>query len=96
MMESEWVHVMPYLEKELPPMAVNTDFPRVKESKEIVEYFGQLNPKDPIGSFKDFYNNLPITPKIGQSKYEQVMEAIRLRKLADKIHAQMNELGVKY
>lgn len=95
-MESDWVQIMPFLEKNLPPIAVNSDFPGVSESKEIYEYFNQLNPKSPIDSFRDFYSNLPITPKIGQSKAEQVIEAIRLRKLADKIHMQMDELGIKH
>jgi hypothetical protein len=94
-MESDWVQIMPYLEKPIPPIAVNSDYPGVTESKEVMEYFTQLNPKSPIDSFRDFYANLPSTPKIGQTKSEQVMEAIHLMKLADKVKSQLSELGIK-
>lgn len=95
-MESEWVRIMPFLEKPIPPIAVNTDFPGVKESKEIYDYFNEVKPDAPIDAFRDFYSNLPMTPKIGQSKFDQIMEAVRLRKLADNIKRQMDEMGIKY
>ena len=94
-MESEWVRIMPFIEQPLPFTAVNTDFPGVAESKEIYEYFEGVNPQSPVDEFKSFYANLPTVPRIGQSKKEQIIEAVRLRKLADKIHAQMAELGIK-
>ena len=94
-MESEWVRVAPYLGISLPETAVNDDFPGVLESKEVYKYFLESNPFAPIQTFIDFYTSLPETPKFGQSKMGQIIEALRLMKLADKVQAQMNDLGIK-
>lgn len=94
-MESEWVRIMPFIERPLPMTAVNTNYPGVSESKEIYEYFKGLNPKTPIDEFKTFYFSLPPVPRLGQTRLEQIMEAVRIRKLADKVHAQMDEMGIK-
>lgn len=91
-MESEWVRIMPFIERPLPMTAVNTNYPGVAESKEIYEYFHSLNPKTPIDEFKSFYFSLPTIPRLGQSRLEQIIEAVRIRKLADKVHIQMSEV----
>lgn len=95
-MESEWVKIMPFIEQPIPLTAVDSNFPGVIESKEIYDYFQTINLKTPVEEFKNFYLNLPKLPRMGQTKMEQIMEAVRLRKLADKVHAQMDALGVKY
>ena len=94
-MESEWVRIMPFIEKPLPMTAVNTNFPGVAESKEIYEYFFSLNPKAPIDEFKTFYFSLPSVPRLGQTRADQIIECVRVRKLADKVHAQMDAMGIK-
>lgn len=94
-MESEWVRIMPFIEKPLPMTAVNTNYPGVAESKEIYEYFFSLNPKAPIEEFKAFYFSLPTVPRMGQTRAEQILESVRVRKLADKVHAQMDAMGIK-
>ena len=95
-MESEWVRIMPFIEQPVPLTAVSLNFPGVNESKEVYDYFLALNPKSPIEEFKAFYAGLPTTPKLGQSKKEQIMEAVRLRKLADSVKKQMEDIGVKW
>jgi hypothetical protein len=94
-MEAEWVKITPYLGGSLPYTAVSDEYPGVKESKEIYDYFQAINPKAPVDSFIEFYAGLSSIPRMGQSKMDQVMEAIRLRKLADKIHAEMDAMGIK-
>jgi len=86
---------MPFIEKPLPMTAVNTTYPGVAESKEIYEYFSQLNPKAPIDEFKAFYFSLPSVPRMGQTRADQIIESVRIRKLADKVHAQMDAMGIK-
>lgn len=94
-MESEWVRIMPFIERPLPMTAVNTNYPGVSESKEIYEYFRGLNPKTPLDEFKAFYFSLPPVPRLGQTRLEQIMEAVRVRKLADKVKTQINDISVK-
>lgn len=93
-MESEWVRIAPFLGIEIPDNPVNDEFEGVKESKEVYEYFLSIDPEAPINSFLEFYNKLPITPKIGYSKMQQIMEAVRLKKLANKIKIQMESMGI--
>lgn len=93
-MESEWVKIMPFIEKPLPFTAVNSDFPGVSESKEIYDYFFSRNPNEPIEDFKRFYSALPAIPRTGQSKIDQIMEAVRLMKLADTVKSQMDKFGI--
>ena len=95
-MESEWVRIMPFIEQPLPATAVNSDYPGVTESKEIYEYFQSINPQTPIDEFKLFYTSLSSLPRMGQTKKDQIIEAVRLRKLADSVYKQMNDLGIKY
>ena len=95
-MESEWVKIMPFIEKPLLDTAVNSDYPGVTESKEIYDYFSLVSPQAPVDSFRDFYAGLPSLPRLGQTKMDQILEAVRLRKLADKIEFRMRELGVKH
>lgn len=94
-MESEWVRIMPFIEKPVPLTFVNSDYPGVKESKEIYDYFYSINPRSPIDEFKRFYASLPSVPRLGQTRSEQIVEAIRIMKLADKVKSQMNDLGIK-
>ena len=95
-MESEWVKIMPFIEHPLPVTAVNSDFPGVSESKEIYEYFQTINQQSPLDEFRLFYSQLPILPRMGQTKKDQIIEAVRLRKLADNVKRQMEEIGVKW
>lgn len=94
-MESEWVRIMPFIEKPVPLTFVHSDYPGVRESKEIYEYFKTINPQAPLDEFKRFYASLPSVPRLGQTRSEQIIEAVRIMKLADKMQSQMNDLGVK-
>jgi len=92
-MESEWVRIMPFIGKPLPFTAVNSDYPGVSESKEIYEYFSQLNPKNPIDEFKSFYFSLSTLPRMGQTKMDQILEALRLRKLGITVQSEIEDVN---
>lgn len=91
--EANLIEMCPYLEVSLPhPLAGDFD-EKVKDVKEIYEFFRSKNEEAPMLAFIEHYSKLPHFT--GMSKMTQVLHSIRLIKIAERTKAELRSMGIQ-
>ena len=75
---------LPYLGLRQPHPLAGIESEDLTDAKEIFEFFKTTYPKESFKSFLKFLNTLPSIPGLNEKKVKQVLNSLRLVKLASK------------